>query len=138
MPLVDSFTPSVPIRHFRSLVFDKSLEIILENSEGRRIWGAADIANSGSISNVDYKLLKNFLDNAKKTYKGKITLQDILTIDLDNKLISVRGYLLTSKGGGKTYMCSSSTDTIHCIQIDFDINKVLTCLDYFYHVSTCV
>jgi hypothetical protein len=138
MPLIESFTPSVPVRHFRSLVFDKSLEIILENSEGRRIWGAADIANAGTVSNIDYKLVKYFLDNAKKTYKGKITLQNNLTIDIENKLISVRGYLLTSRGGGKTYMCSSESNTTYSIQIEFDLNKVITCLEYFYHVSTCV
>ena len=139
MPLYPSPQEATPIRHFRSVVMD-TIEILLESPEERLNKGAADIAKQGSVTNVDFELLKHFLRSARKEKdpRGRITLNNTFTIDLGLREAYVKGYELQSNGGGNTYICSSKSETSYRIPLTMDMNIILTSLEYLYHVETCV
>ncbi len=120
MPLIESYIPSAPIRQFRSLVFDDSLEVILGAVE-------KDIQHQ-----IDFNILKRFLESAKKGAKGRIALTNTLTIDLETQMIIVNGYRLNKT----TLLTSSESDKMFSIHYEFESGKVITALEYLYHMYT--
>lgn len=129
-------TPNVPVRSFRSLVFDPSLEIILESPAQVKKGKCCDIACIGSVSNIDSTLLHIFLKQSRG--KGRIQVTNTLTLDLESKTIFVKGYELSSFGGGQTFLCSSQSSEMHRIPYTFSNEKVIATLEYLYHMITCV
>lgn len=133
MPLYEIKSPSVPVRSFRSLVFDDSLEVILESSKQVKPPFSSDIALVGSVTGIDTKGLQEFIKNKK----GSFTLNSTLRIDLETKTICVKGYKLKSFDCGETYICSSN-GTEYSIPYTFSNEVALTTLYYLYHMITCV
>lgn len=145
MPLYPSPESATPIRHFRSLVFGSDLEVILESPGQRLKKGEADIAQQGSVTNIDFALLDLFLRSARKekgevrgSPRGRVTLNNTLTIDLGLHEVYVKGYELSSNAGGSTFICSSKSETNYKIPLTMDMNIILTTLEYLLHVETCV
>jgi hypothetical protein len=134
MPLFESeHYPSLPVRSFRSLIFDPSLEVILESEGQVKPPKACDVALLGSINNLDFTSLKRII----KEKKGFVQVNPCFSVDLDKKEMEVRGYELHSFGGGMTYICSSNADWI-TIHYTFPSSQVITALEYLYHFATCV
>ena len=134
MPLFQIKTPSVPVRSFRSLVFDDTLEVILETPALVKKTNACDIALIGSMTGIDEKGLYTF---TKKEQKGSFALNTTFRIDLDARTITVKGYKIESFGGGETYLCSSNGPE-HVIHYTFSNEVAVLTLYYLYHMITCV
>ena len=118
MPLQPSPPSAVLSRSFYSLVFGKSLEIVLENT--------------GSVSMNNLKL---FLQSDKKGFTGELKLSSCIRIDLEKNEIYVRGYELNSYEGW-TILSSKISDKTYVIPIDFDQKILITTLEYFYHMMS--
>lgn len=76
-----------------------------------------------------------FLDCAKKDIRGKIQLTPHFMIDLDLMKMYVKGYLIQENP--TQYMCSS-LGTTHTVHYTFNNSKVITTLEYLYHMMTCL
>lgn len=138
MPLYPIRSPCVPVRSFRSLVFDNSLEILLESPGQVKPRLSCDIALLGSVTGIDETALLAFIKRTKHDPTGSFTLNPTFRIDLDTRTIYVKGYRLHSFGGGETYLCSSSAEEEHAISYSFTNEVALTTLYYVYHMMTCV
>lgn len=118
MPLQQSPDCAVLRRAFYSLVFGKTMEIVLENT------------NSVNMNNLNL-----FLQNVKKGVYKELYLNSCIRINIEKKEIYVRGYELNSYEGW-TLLTSTLSDKTYVVPIDFDQTILLTTLDYFYHMMS--
>lgn len=121
------YSPAVQTRHYRTLVFDPSLEIVLETEGDWKRTGEADIAKHGYVAGVDVDGLRQFLKEGRSSVEIKGVHINIASME-----IWFRGYKLAE---GRWMACSmSSTDVI--IPITFPLEKVWGVVEYFYHMLT--
>lgn len=126
--MLEDYSPAVKYHQFRSLAFDKELQILLPLVSEKQI---------------DLSLLKVFLDYAKQGTKGKIHITPELMIDLELHQICVKGFMLENG----LYICSSNGDLhtlYYSVGAQYSIyyktseKDILTTLEYLYHMITSV
>jgi hypothetical protein len=125
------YSPAVQTRHYRTLVFDPSLEIVLETEGDWKRAGEADIAKHGYVADVELEPLRQFI-------KGKTQTVEIkgVQIDMEAQSISFRGYALSADGS--RWMASPYATDTYVIPIVFPQEKVKGVVEYFYHMFTTV
>ncbi len=125
------YSPAVQTRHYRTLVFDPSLEIVLETEGDWKRPREADIAKHGYVADVDMEPLRQFI-------KGKTQMVEIkgVTINMEELSISFRGYALSADGS--RWMVSQYATESYVIPIMFSKEKVKGVVEYFYHMFTTV
>jgi hypothetical protein len=126
-----TYSPAVQTRHYRTLVFDPSLEIVLETEGDWKRAGEADIAAHGYVADVELEPLRQFV-------KGKTHTVEIkgVRINMEKRSISFHGYALSANGS--RWMASPYAPDVYEIPIMFSLEKVRGVVEYFYHMFTTV
>ncbi len=125
------YSPAVQTRHYRTLVFDPSLEIVLETEGDWKRPREADIAKHGYVADVDMEPLRQFIKGETQTVEIKG-----VRIDMEAQSISFRGYVLSADGS--RWMVSPYATETYVIPIVFPQEKVKGVVEYFYHMFTTV
>ena len=129
------YSPSVVTRHFRSLVFDPSLEIIMEMSEhAKSTPTAADISAITNVSGVDLEGVRRFLEKARSGKAAHTWLGPCIHIDIGAAEIRVKGHPLSDT----TIIATSTSPNDIVLPIEFPRENVIQTVEYFYHMATCV
>jgi hypothetical protein len=123
------YSPAVQTRHYRTLVFDPSLEIVLETEGDWKRVGEADIAKHGYVAGLDMDGLRQFLKEGRSSVEIKGVIINIAT-----KEISFRGYKLAE---GRWMACNMASEEV-IIPIVFSLEKVRGVVEYFYHMMSTV
>jgi hypothetical protein len=122
-------SPAVLTRHYRTLVFDPSLEIILETEGTTKRAGEADIAIHGSVNGADLSAIKQFI--AGKSYSVDIKG---VCISIYSMSIQLRGYPLSADGS--RWISCAAAPHVYEIPIMFPKERIITTVEYFYHMMT--
>lgn len=122
------FSPAVTTRHFRSLVFDPSLEVILELGPYQKTSPLdADIASITYSAGVDLEAIRKFLEKrTAQTYIGPC-----LHIDLAAMQLKIKGYPLADN----IIIASSISPNDIILPIDFPKERLIQTVEYFYHMA---
>lgn len=121
------YHPAVQTRHYRTLVFDPSLEIVLETEGDWKRAGEADIAKHGYVAGVDADGLRQFLKEGRSSVEIKGVHINIASME-----IWFRGYKLAE---GRWLACPLASEEV-VIPIVFPLKNIRGVVEYFYHMLT--